>query len=207
MALATAPNSVPSTMPGTPNSIIYITNPAGAGDVVDPKTASNAYFDDEFCHENFTGLALANPGANIPCTATPPSSNVQPYVASYSPNTNTTAAMKYKWTRITMKQNGTITNATVDPGQPAATAVCYQSFNRQEMPLTLIAGGPYASCSAAQAAGQDASPVFLVTSLAITPQGSRRMGQYEVAGITVTPPPVALGLDGPGADFTPRPSS
>src|SRR2546430_14435096 len=52
MALATAPNSVPSTMPGTPNSIIYITNPAGAGDVVDPKTASNAYFDDEFCHEN-----------------------------------------------------------------------------------------------------------------------------------------------------------
>src|SRR5438132_1332778 len=90
---------------------------------------------------------------------------------------------------------------------PAGAQVCYQSAANQEIPLSLVPGGPYASCSAAQAAGRDASPVYIVTSLAVTPRGSRRMGQYEVAGLTFSPPAAALGLDGPAATFAPRPSS
>src|SRR5262249_3347439 len=48
---------------------------------------------------------------------------------------------------------------------------------------------------------------YLVTSLAITPQGSRRVAQYEVAGLDISPPPAALALDGPAAVFNPAPSS
>jgi hypothetical protein len=202
-----APLTLPTTMPGGINSILYIINPAGATDVVDPQNTANAYFDDEFCHDGFTGLSLSNPGISMPCTVAPPSNNVAPYVNSFSPNTNTAAALKYKWARITLKQNGTIPGATVDSTQPAGTQVCFQTAANQEIPLSLIAGGPYASCAAAQAAGKDASPVYIVTSLAVTPQGSRRIGQYEIAGLSFAPPGGALGLDGPAATFSPRPSS
>ena len=65
----------------------------------------------------------------------------------------------------------------------------------------------YAGCTAAQAAGLNVGPVYVVTSLAITPQGSRRVGQYEAASLNISPPPGALALDGPGATFNPRPSS
>jgi Tfp pilus assembly protein PilX len=42
-----APLTLPAAMPGAPNSILYIINPAGATDVVDPQNTANAYFDDE----------------------------------------------------------------------------------------------------------------------------------------------------------------
>jgi hypothetical protein len=204
----------PSTMPGQPNSILYIINPAGAADPVDPKTAGTQYFDDEFCHENF-GLALANPGAGIPCTAAPPAGSVAAYVNSISPHSNdgTGAALKYKWARITLKQNQTFANGVagyVDSGQLPATQVCYQSASGQEIPLTLVPQAPvggWLSCSAAFAAGVDASPVYVVTALAVTPNGSRRMGQYEMGSLNIQTPPVALGMDGPGAIFSPAASS
>lgn len=206
-----SPVAPPVVMPGAANSVLYIINPAGAADVVDPKTAANPYFDDEFCHETFSGLALANPGTGVPCTAAPPAGSVAAYVNSTSPNTNTASALKYKWARVTLKQNGTFANGVaasyVDSTQPATTQICYQTVSAQEIPVTLIPGGPYATCDAAQQAGQDASSVYVVTSLAITPKGSRRMGQYEMASLSVTPPPAALGLDGPAAVFNPTPSS
>jgi len=208
---ATGPLALPTTMPATPNSILYVTNPAGAADVVDPKavgaTSQTPYFDDELCHENFPGtLLLANPGLNVPCAAGPPAGSVV-YTASSDPNTNTPGALNYKWVRITLKQNGSITNAPVDGTQPNTAQACWQSVAQQEVPLSSYAGGPYADCIAAQNAGQDASPVYIVTSLAVTPKGSRRIGQYEVGALNFQPPPVALGLDGPAANFSPRPSS
>src|SRR2546426_846282 len=82
--------------------------------------------------------------------------------------------------------------ATVDPAVAADKQVCFQTAANQEIPVSLIAGGAYPTCSAAQAAGKDASPVYLVVSLAVTPQGSRRIGQYEIAGLSFTPPGGAL---------------
>lgn len=204
--------TLPSAMPPAANSIVYVTNPAGASDVVAPATAGNPYFDDEFCHEAFAGDGLTSSGANVPCpsNAGPPAGAVTT-VASVSPNTNTASALKYKWSRVTLKQNATFANgnaaAYVDPTQPVGTQVCYQSLSGQEIPLTLVSGGPYASCAAAQQAGQDASPVYVVTTLAVTPLGSRRVGQYEVASLNATAPPVALGLDGPAAVYNPVASS
>src|SRR5579859_2758932 len=82
------PITAPAVMPGSPNSILYLVNPAGASDVVAPLTAGNNYFDDELCHEAFSGMVLANPGTGVPCTASAPSNYVTT-LNSISPNTNT----------------------------------------------------------------------------------------------------------------------
>lgn len=212
------PITMPTAMPGSSNSIIYITNPASSSDVVAPITAGNAYFDDEFCHETFDALSLTNPGLGIPCAVTAPSTSVAPYVASISPNTGggssatNSPALKYKWVRITLKENDTFagsgnTASYVDSGQASNTQICYDGLAGQEIPVTLVAGGPFATCAAALNAGANVSPVYVVTSLAVTPSGSRRMGQYEIASLVATVPPLALGLDGPAAVFNPAPSS
>ena len=215
------PIAPPTTMPGTAGSIIYITNPA-AGEVVTPTVVGSKYFDDEFCHEYFATLAGAvsgtvnNPGAGVPCTAALPAGSVT--VASISPNTGTASAVKFKWARITLKQNATFAapNGALNAGmyvdsadigdafgtQPY-TQVCYQSINGNEIPVTRINNGAYATCAQAFALGIDAGPVYVVTSLAVTPNGSRRMGQYEVATLNVQGPPVALGMDGPAAVYSP----
>jgi Tfp pilus assembly protein PilV len=201
-----SPVTIPTAMPGAANSILYIVNPSGATDVVDPKTFGNTYFDDEFCHESFVGstVAYVPPGTPCPSAGAPPGGSVAAYVASASPFTNTASSLKYKWARITLKQNGTFPNALVDSTQPATSQVCWNSTQAQEVVATALG---YANCAAAQTAGLMVAPIYLVTALAITPQGSRRVGQYESAALNITPPPGALALDGPAAVFNPAPNS
>ena len=207
---------LPTAMPGSANSLVYITNPA-AGETGTPTSSSGGsnpqFFDDEFCHEHFYAspvggsTIVVDSGTGIPCPSTSaPSASWAVSFNSVSPGTGTAAALKYKWVRISLKQNGTIPNAVVDASQGLGVQVCFQTFNNQEIPLTLVPGyatAHYPSCAAAQSAGQDAGPVYLITSLAVTPQGTRRIGQYEAAGYTITPPGSALGLAGPGVNFGP----
>lgn len=202
-----SPIALPTTMPPNANSIVYITNPAGAADIVDPATWGNAYFDDELCHENF-GPGMAASPYSTPCTAAgaAPGGSFR-YVASISPNTNSAAALKYKWVRLTLKQNatvGTVATQWVDSTQPAGSPVCWDAMHNREVAVTSLG---YATCAAATTAGFNVEPTYLVTSLAITPLGSRRVSQYEAAALNVTPPPAALALDGPAAVFNPAPSS
>jgi Tfp pilus assembly protein PilV len=191
---------LPTNMPGAANSILYITNPSGGADVVDPMTFGNTYFDDEFCHESFTGsgVAYVAPGTPCPAAGAPPGFSVAPYVASTSPYTNTPSSLKYKWARITLKQNGTFPSAMVDAAQAANSQVCWNSTTFQEVAVTALG---YATCAAASNAGLYVEPVYLVTSLAITPQGSRRVGQYEAAPLNITPPPGGLVLQGNNPSF------
>jgi hypothetical protein len=200
--------TLPTTaMPGTAGSVTYILNPSSAGDVIDPKTASNQYFDDEFCHESFvgSGVTYVAPGAGT-CTTGLSAGSVTT-LTSVDPNTNTSSSLKYKWVRLTLKQNGTFPSAIVDPTQTGAnlaSQVCWNSSTSQEVVASALG---YANCPAAANAGLTVEPVYLVTSLAITPLGSRRVGQYEAAAYNITPPPGALALDGPAAIFNPTPSS
>ena len=195
-----SPIALPAAMPGAANSILYITNPSGATDVVDPITFGNASFDDEFCHESFVGSTVAYvvPGTPCPAAGAPPAGSVAPYVASASPFTNTASSLKYKWVRITLKQNGTFPNALVDSTQAASSQVCWNAATAQEVAVTSL-GQP--TCAAAAAAGLYVEPLYLVTALAITPQGSRRVGQYESASLNITPPPGGLMLDGNNPTF------
>jgi hypothetical protein len=57
------------------------------------------------------------------------------------------------------------------------------------------------TCAAAAAAGFYVEPVYLVTAMAVTPQGSRRVGQYESAAFNITPPPAGLVLQGNTPSF------
>jgi hypothetical protein len=202
-----SPVTLPVAMPPAANSILYLTNPAGAGDVVDPATFGNAYFDDELCHENFIPGMLASPYSTH-CTAAgaAPAGSFS-YVASFSPFTNTPSALKYKWARLTLKQNatvGTVASQWVDSTQTASSPVCWDAMNNREVAATALG---YVTCASANTAGFNVEAMYLVTSLAITPQGSRRVAQYEVAGLNIAPPPAALALDGPAAVFNPAPSS
>jgi hypothetical protein len=192
---------VPTAQPGAAaNSIVYITNPSAPPDVVDPITFGTPYFDDEFCHESFVGSGVNYSPPGTPCNAAgaPPAAFVAPYVASQAPYTNTAASLKYKWARITMKQNGTFPNTPVDSTQAASSPVCWNAINNQEVAATALG---YPDCATAQSNGLNVSPTYLITSMAITPQGSRRVGQYEVAAFNIAPPPSGLSLDGPAPIF------
>jgi len=185
----------PAALPGGANSIVYVRNPGKRPDgtveaaaAIDPTVAANIYFDNEMCHENFVGLGLANPGVGIPCAAGPPSGAVT-YVDSDAPFTATAGALDYKWVRITMKANNTayqggptyglVTGAAADNTIP----VCWDGTNQALKPAN------YAACDIDPAlvpnppAGgwPTLKTVYVVTTLAVTPNGARRMAQMEVA--------------------------
>ena len=95
---APSPVTLPTVAPtnGTAGSVVYILNPTGS-ETVDPTNSSNAYFDDEFCHETFATMTGLTPATNIstPCIAggAVPSTAVTTY-ASISPYTGTASALK-----------------------------------------------------------------------------------------------------------------
>jgi hypothetical protein len=68
-ANATFPLPLPTGFPPAAGSVVYIVNPAGPADTVQPwsTTAGNAYFDDEFCHESFVGSGVAWQASGTAC--------------------------------------------------------------------------------------------------------------------------------------------
>jgi hypothetical protein len=135
---------------------------------------------------------------------------MQAYVPSISPYSGTSSSLNYKWVRITLKQNNTFPNAPVSTIGGDVSQVCWDSAQSREVSANQIG---YGNCTLAKQAGLQVGPLYIITSLAITPQGSRRIGQYETAAESMTPPPGALSLDGPAAlppaagIFQPVPSS
>lgn len=206
---APSPITLPTAMPasGTAGSIVYLTNPTGS-ETVDPTStaAGNNYFDDEFCHETFSTISYTPPAISVPCSGSSqavPSGAVTTF-ASISPYTGTSSALKYKWVRITLKQNSTFSSAVVNSSASASGQVCWDSVNSKEVVSTALG---YADCGQAQNAGLMVAPVYILTALAYTPQGSRRVGQYEVAAVNITPPPAGLAMAGAGANMPNAPSS
>jgi hypothetical protein len=180
--------NVPAAMPSLAGGITYITNPAGAGDVIQPTDPGNAYFDDELCHENFAGLLLGNPGNNVPCVNGPPAAAVT-IVTSNAPDTNTAAALGYKWVRITQKANNS-TDWLVFPGGDNTVPVCWDG-NPAVMRERLLPPDGRLNCDSDPPAGAAVGPmhtVYMLTSLAVTPRGTRHMTQAEVA----LDPPITL---------------
>ena len=203
-ANSSSPLSLPTAMPGNPNSIYYIINPNSSTDTVDPKTYSstNTYFDDEFCHEQFVGDGVTyvapTTGFCNSSSLAPPSGSVATYITSVSPNTGTSAALSYKWVRITLKENATFPTAIVDSTQGNTAQVCWNAVTQQEVAITSLG---YSSCTAAANAGLYVEPLYIVTSMAVTPLGSRRVGQYELGAFNIAPPAGGLVLDGPSPVF------
>ncbi len=193
----------PSTLPGNNVStgVVYIVNYTNSipQSAIAPWDSTNAYFDTEFCHENFVGSGgsalVANAGANVPCAASSssvPTGTWYTSVASSLPSSSpallgSDANLPYRWVRVTLKSNAsavpdTATNLPnsfyVGTNSSSGTVpICWNGFS--ELPLPSGYGG---ICEGTPPDAQTyLKSVYVLTSLAVTNQGSRRMVQMEVA--------------------------
>ena len=175
--------------PNSKTGVLYVENPSAADGAVDPTSGGN-YVDTELCQEQFAKFV----NGGITATAGPCSGVSGGYFSTPSPALQSTDipglsgadALAFKWVRITNKQDYMgLLNQSVDGTAGSATAgsagqqVCWNGTQE-------IVAAP-GSCGALTPV---ANPVWLLTSLAVTPgignnPGSRRMVQMEVA---LTPP-------------------
>lgn len=174
---------LPTDIAGNANGVLYVLNPAN-GEVVDPTDAASPYFDDQLCHDFNSGVTT--PG--IKCA-------VQPTVANWNLASQSLPAgipLNYKWIRINMKTNRTVSPYCVDRSFNSATGscdpatldtrVCWDGKTEQLSP-----GGTTPSCDA-----NGMQTVYMLTSLAATPQvggvnGSRSMMRTEVVAPSIRP--------------------
>jgi len=174
--------------PGAAGGVLYILNPTGS-ETVAPWTTTNAYFDDEICKEVSCGSAQLPPTTGW-------------YVSPALTANSTYAAspvLRYKWMRITLKTNqsaaGTSNVMYVNGSSSSTTTnyyVCW--YGTHELVSSTACALPN-------------KPVYLLTTLAVTPSGTRRMLQYELTSDTLgVSAPGALTLDGT-SDVMSAPSS
>lgn len=199
---------LPTTSPAANTAtVVYIINSMGSSDPVTPWTAGSAYFDDELCHENFSGLGLTGT-PTVPCATAPSGTSWYQSVTSTDPNTGTSSATPYKWVRITLKQDNSPPYCADYNGSScplSARRMCIKMNGASpylppyyETPLPTA----YATCDA-----DNMRTVYLVTSLAKLSNGSRKMTQYEVANMVIPPLPGAITFDGSGPNFNPPTSN
>ncbi len=189
---------LPTVMPSTATTlgVTYILNPDDTSGVIQPWNVNNKYFDDELCHENFSGLGLTAVTRDIPCTVAPSGTYYNTYT-SLDPGTGAASALSYKWVRLTMKQNGTDNPNCVDTTCTAATLsyeACYDDVSNAQKVVTSVT-------TACESMNPPLRPVYMVTALAVNKTGSRRMVQAEVASIALPPLPAAITFDGAAPVF------
>jgi Tfp pilus assembly protein PilX len=205
-------NATNLTMPSSAanTGMIYVKNPT-SGEAIDPTTAggstlnANPYLDDQLCWEKYTGLLTVSAPTAGPCSGTQllgggtPLAYTSPTMSTTDiPNTGTAAAMAFKWVRITNKQNlmGPFSQ-TVNGLTPSAAVNGLQVCWNGKQEVTIAAGS---SCAAQTP--QQMTPVWELTSLAVTPKigqnpGSRRFVQMEVALAPPINPPGAVAAQAP----------
>ena len=180
--------SFPTAVLGNPSSVLYVLNPTnGEADTPWAITPANAYPDTEYCGE-LTRITL------VACPGTVPGYTTQLASASYAIAGVPPAS--WKWTRVNLKTNltssGTTSTNTVDGNiADKQNIVCWTGSGEIATPLV---GTPLTTCSNA---GSSYLPVYVMTTLAVTPSGSRRMMQAETAALTFPTLPGAMIFDGP----------
>jgi YD repeat-containing protein len=155
--------SLPAALPGNASSVLYITNPSASDSTIQPWLSTDKYFDDQICKEMTCG------GSTQPTTWHLTS-------ASASSTYAASPVMPYKWARIMLKVNKSATgtsNTMYVNGSNSSTSLNYQACWNGANEVVAST-----SCSGTM-------PVYEVTSLAVTPGGSRRMLQYEIARVMV----------------------
>jgi hypothetical protein len=186
--LAANPNTIapllPTTLPPAGGGVLYLLQNGVTAANVTNVSPSNPLGDDEFCHDFVYGGMHAYP-PNVRCTDLP-SGGWYTTVASVAPY-----PLDYKWVRVTLKANNS-TPYLVDAGQPVSNQVCWNGVSEVARPTAV------ASC-----AGMipNATPVYLVTSLAVTASAGRRLVQQEIAQAPpVTPPNTGFFATGNGCN-------
>ena len=196
------PITVPLAAPSAAGGVLYLIN-SGGSLTVQPWSTTNTYYDTEFCHEGWAIAGMSSVPADVPCTTIPTGSTWYTTVNSNYPWSGTSAAMPYQWVRINWKPNkgnpylsasttgGVTTAATayyaVNGTGLATTGVCWNGANQLLVsPVNTSTLGCKGMENNAPTPTLD-TPVYLVTALSITPNGSRQLVQAEVA---LPPPPI-----------------
>src|SRR5438874_12329161 len=192
-------NNVPTVVPGAgPGGVLYVINQGTDPTAIQPWNPANPYVDDELCHDYSFGGMPPPPAVGTRC-APPPGGGWYSTTTSTSPFSGTSGAMAYKWVRLTWKENNSVQNHQVDTAGAATTQVCYDGSNE-----FLLAGA--ATCPLMNPASPP-EPVYMLTALAVTNNGARRMVQSEAAKVLFPPTPAALTFAGVPANFQNVPNS
>jgi Tfp pilus assembly protein PilX len=170
---------LPTTLPGTSNSVLYVLNPLGGQTVAPWGNNPTNFADDEICKETTALTCLSGyPSGSGWYTSTTASTT---YAAS--------PVLDWKWVRITLKQNNTISPYYTDGSSANVLQACWNGTNEYADPL--------AGCTSPNL------PIYVLTAMAVTPSGSRRMVQTEIAEDRLNfKAPSAVTLDGTGDVFT-----
>ncbi|PYX72986.1 MAG: hypothetical protein DMG72_13830 [Acidobacteria bacterium] len=185
------------------NGVFYVlggTNPAA----VTPWTASTIYTDDELCHDLYALPGQTPEPSDVRCVDEPTGNTWYKTGTSNIPWAGAAAALPYQWVRISWKLNGSVDNGTpsrmVDPAFPPTRPVCWDGVHEtllntawdsvNNVQIQLVTGNT--DCTQMPnllpIPGPAATPVYLVTSLAVDPiSGARRMVQSELASHPSTP--------------------
>jgi len=155
--------------PANPAALYVLPSGVTMADVTNT-TLPNPYFDAELCHDLTIGSMTQNTSANIRCTATPSGNSWYP---STQPASVAPVALDYKWVRVTLKANNSNTAVPVNGNSSNANLVCWNGTSEITAPSTSLA--------ACNSLTPIANPVYLITALAVTPGGARRMVQEEIA--------------------------
>ena len=181
------PNDIPS---GTNGGVFYIlggTNPAA----VTPWTATTIYTDNELCHDQYALPGQTPEPPDVRCIDVPGGNTWYKTTTSNIPWAGMAAALPYQWVRISWKLNGSVDNnlgtrrvSSTDP--TGTTPVCWDGA--EEILLDIARTTDCTKMAGLTPPGPAATPVYLVTSLAVDPiSGARRMVQAELASHPSTP--------------------
>src|SRR4029077_19794268 len=189
MAALNTAAKLPTTFPPAAGSVLYVLNEGAAPGTVRPWVAGNTYMDDEMCHD-FAVVQGQQPAPNVRCTTAPSSAllvagTLAAPVTSNYPWAGTSAALRYKWVRVTLKQSNSVQLYPVNGA--VTTQVCWNGSTE-----VLLNGA--ATC---QTMSPSTNPVYMITSLAASSSGTtRRMVQTEVALSPAQPFPYGLFATG-----------
>ncbi len=195
--------NIPTASPSAAGGVLYIIN-AGSSLTVKPWDPTNAYFDDEFCHEGYSIAGMTATSPDVPCSTIPTGSSWYTTVTSNFPWSGTSTAMPYEWVRINWKANNTqayLSGGTtpvtayyaVNSGQSSSTPVCWNGGSEVLLSTPTGVSPAYTRCeqyqTCAAASPSVSTPVLMITALSVTSNGSRQMVQAEAA---LNPPSITV---------------
>jgi hypothetical protein len=154
--------SLPTALPTAGGGVLYVTQ-NGVTNANITGLGSSLMADDELCHD-FSYGGMTSVPANVRCTTLPGGTGWFTTTASVAPY-----ALDYKWVRVTLKANSSAPYL-VDSAQAGNLQACWNGTSEVVAP----------SGTACSALPTTSSPVYLVTALAMTSSGARRIVQQEI---------------------------
>ncbi len=187
--------SLPTALPTGAGGVLYVLNGVSAANITNN---TSPYFDDELCHD-FTAIGswYESTSTNQRCTTLPSGSTwytCVPSTCSASNSAYATSAfpLEYKWVRLTLKSNNSTAYA-VNGNSADTFPVCWNGTSE-----VVTTGGPLPITTQCANLKPVATPVYLVTALAVMPNRGKRVVQQEIAETPTGTLPGGLFATGTG---------